>query len=463
MEYKESKELEILAAQPEAFESGLLKVPHGHHRHPVDPKLKSQSRLQSMGSYQPSNRAEPQDILQEASRASLFGLPSKDYREQSRDQGLDSTSKDPQVTRSDTRSDKDILKRDYPLKSNIQTDMNSLNNYLDSRLSAEKQRVDLANRSKVDPVKVSSSKQHDSVRKHEESKPYLKTKTDNTKKRLSASAFDKNNSYLMNKSATATSHKIKSPFHVDATKSVLKQVKNETMVLPKSQHYNGSSNNSTSNSPAVSNEIKVKSEAVSIKEEIPTPPVIKRSNKIDQVQGFENVVRDKTIGMDKFQQMPDMLTPLSDVKKEPHEVSSVDSYSSDMMPPEGIPPLIPTNSSIPSIVNGLETNPTLISHLLKETPSVPHLPVVAAASESIVQQQCHADSKEKEHHHHKSRKKNKEKHKHKDKDKSKDEEDKKKKHKDKDREKHKHKDKQEVLQPVPAEPIKIKIQKGYSL
>ncbi|KAJ8925425.1 hypothetical protein NQ315_009257 [Exocentrus adspersus] len=463
MEYKERKERERLAAQRKALISGQPKVPHGHHRHPVDPKLKPHSRPQSMGSYQPSNRAEPRDILQEASRDSPFGLPNKDYREQSRDHGRDSISKDPQVTRSDTRSDKDILKRDYPLKSNIQTDMNSLNNYLDSRLSAEKQRVELANRSRVDPVKVSSSKQHDSVRKHEESKPYLKSETDNIKKHLSASA-----------------------------------------------------NDSASNLPAVSNEIKVKSEAVSIKEEIPTPSVIKRPSlfspestpphkkfiktspsslkrtvdittplspltspinkrnrnyssssepelrpvmkKIDQVQGFENVVRDNTIGMDKFQQMPDMLTPLSDVKKEPHEVSSVDSYSSDMMPPEGIPPLIPTNSSIPSIVNGLETNPTLISHLLKETPSVPHLPVVAAASESIVQQQCHAESKEKEHHHHKSKKKNKEKHKHKDKDKNKDEKEKKKKHKDKDREKHKHKDKQ-VLQPIPAEPIKIKIQK----
>uniref|UniRef100_V5GSG4 Cyclin-T1 n=1 Tax=Anoplophora glabripennis TaxID=217634 RepID=V5GSG4_ANOGL len=515
-EYKERKERERLAAQQKALMGGQSKIPHGHHRPPVDPKLKPHARPQSMGSYQPSNRAEPRDILRETSRDSPFGLPNKDYRDQSRDHGRDSTSKDPQVARSDTRGDKDVQKRDYLLKPNVQTDMNSLNNYPDSRLSAEKQRIDLANRSRVDPQKVSSTK-HDSMRKHEESKPYLKSETDNIKKHLSASAYDKSNVYLMNKSLTSTSQKIKSPFHVDASKSVPKQNKNEIITHSKPQHYNGSSNDSSYNLPVITND-KIKTDPVYVKEEIPTPSVIKRPSlfspestpphkkaiksspsslknvteistplspltspvnkrsrnyssssepelrpvmkKIDQVQGFENLVRDNTIGMDKIHHMPDVVTPLSDVKKEYNEVHVPEAYSNDMKPPDIIPLLPTENANMSTLVNGLETNPTLISHLLKEAPSVPHLPVVAASeatAQPVVQPQVQTEVKEKEHHHHKSKKKNKEKHKHKDKDRNREE--KKKKHKDKDREKHKHKDKQEIPQPVAAEPIKIKIHK----
>lgn len=497
--------------------SGQPKMPHGHHRPPVDPKLKPHSRPQSMGSYQPSSRAEPRDILRETSRDSPFGLPNKDY--QCRDHGRDSVAKDSQVARSDTRSDKDVQKRDYLLKPNVQTDMNSLNNYSDSRLSTEKQRMDLANRSRVDPQKVSGSK-HDSMRKHEESKPYLKSETDNIKKHLSASAYDKNNVYLMNKSLTSTSQKIKSPFHVDASKSVPKQSKNELMPLSKPQHYNGSSSDTSYNLPVIPSD-KVKTEAAYVKEEIPTPSIIKRPSlfspesspphkkniksspssiknvseistplsplsspvnkrsrnyssssepelrpvmkKIDQVQGFENLVRDNTIGMDKIHHVPESVPPLSDIKKESSEVHVPETYGNDTKPPEVIPPLPTENANMPNLANGLETNPTLISHLLKETPSVTHLPVVVASestSQQVVQQQIPPEIKEKEHHHHKSKKKNKEKHKHKDKDRSRDDKEKKKKHKDKDREKHKHKDKQEVAPSVPAtEPIKIKIHK----
>lgn len=517
-EYKERKERERLAAQQKAMMSGQPKMSHGHHRPPVDPKLKPHSRPQSMGSYQSSSRAEPRDILRETSRDSPFGLPNKDYRDQSRDHGRDSAAKDSQVARSDSRSDKDVQKRDYLIKPNVQTDMNSLNNYSDLRLSAEKQRMDLANRSRMDLQKVSSSK-HDSMRKHEESKPYFKSETDNIKKHLSASAYDKNNVYLMNKSLTSTSQKIKSPFHVDASKSVPKQNKNEIMPPSKLPHYNGSSNDTSYNLPMIAND-KIKAENAYVKEEIPTPSVIKRPSlfspestpphkkniksspstvknmgeistplsplsspvnkrsrnyssssepelrpvmkKIDQVQGFENLVRDNTIGMDKIHHVPDTVTPLPDVKKESNEVRVSETYSNDTKPTEIIPPLPTENANMSTLVNGLETNPTLISHLLKEAPSVPHLPVVAASestSQQVIQQPVQAEVKEKEHHHHKSKKKNKEKHKHKDKDRSKEDKEKKKKHKDKDREKHKHKDKQEVPQPVPAEPIKIKIHK----
>ncbi|KAJ8927014.1 hypothetical protein NQ314_020577 [Rhamnusium bicolor] len=502
-EYKERKERERLAAQQKALISGQSKVSHGHHRPPVDPKLKPHSRPPSVGSYQTNSRTEPRDILREASRDSPFGLANKEFRDPSRDHGKDSTGKDPQVVRSD--NNKEVQKRDYLLKPNVQTDMNSLNNYSDSRLnySADKQRIDPTNRSRADPLKIPTNK-HDSLRRHDESKPYLK-ETDNIKKHLSASGHDKNN----------------------ASKSVPKQSVGQVNVPPKTQHTNGSSNGSSCNLPVLNNDVRIKSEPGLVKEEIPTPPVIKRPSlfspektpprkvivkcspnsvkksnetpttstalsplnspanrrsrnyssssepelrpvmkKIDQVEGFENLMRDNTIGINKIHQIPDVMSPSADVKKEiilsdiQTEITNEapDMYTNNMKPPDSIPPLPTDNVNMSNLVNGLETNPTLISNLLKETTSVSHLPVVAVVENSsslqqIAPQQIQPEVKEKEHHHHKSKKKNKEKHKHKDKEKSKEEKEKKKKHKDKDRERHKHKE------PAVTEPIKIKIHK----
>lgn len=155
------------------------------------------------------------------------------------------------------------------------------------------------------------------------------------------------------------------------------------------------------------------------------------------------MLKDPSAGI-KLHQVPDIITPITDPKEEKQE----SSYCKDMKPPDQIPPF----NSTP-LVNGIETNPTLISNLLKEAPSVPHLPAVAATTQP-------GEVKDKSH-----KKKNKEKHKHKDKDRNKEEKEKKKKHKDKDREKHKHRDKhheeetQEPPQPVVAEPIKLTIQK----
>lgn len=176
-------------------------------------------------------------------------------------------------------------------------------------------------------------------------------------------------------------------------------------------------------------------------------PVIQ---KIDQQHGFEALLKDPSVGI-KLHQVPDIITPITDPKVEKPE----SSYCKDMKPPDLIPPF----SSTP-LVNGIETNPTLISNLLKEAPSVPHLPAVAATS-----QPNEVKEKEKSHGHKEHKKKNKEKHKHKDKDRNKDEKEKKKKHKDKDREKHKHRDREKhneeeiVEQPIVAEPIKLTIQK----
>lgn len=176
-------------------------------------------------------------------------------------------------------------------------------------------------------------------------------------------------------------------------------------------------------------------------------PVMK---KIDQVEGFENLMRDSSIGVNKFHQVPDIITPISD-KKPPS------NYVKDTKPPDVISTLGDGNS----VVNGIETNPTLISNLLKETaPTISHLKVQPPAPPPTAAPLQPPPDPIEGQKHHKSKKKNKEKHKHKDKDKNREEKEKKKKHKDKDREKHKHKDKSEAGNgAVPAEPIKIKIHK----
>lgn len=92
----------------------------------------------------------------------------------------------------------------------------------------------------MDSSKIIPNK-HDSNRRQEELKPYVKSETENIKKHLSAGIPDKN-AYI-NKSLTATSKKLKSPTNVDMSKSVPKQNVSHPNALPK-LHYNESSNGS---------------------------------------------------------------------------------------------------------------------------------------------------------------------------------------------------------------------------
>jgi len=451
-EYKERKEKEKMAHM-----SGIT-LPHQPHHHrperpPVDPKMKMHSRPPSNTQpYPPNSRAEPRDILREAAKDSPFGIPA--IRDPNREHLKDSFA---------VRSDKEVPKRDPLLKPNVHTDPNSLTNYSDVR----QQRID-PSRSRIDPSK-SASKQ-DMIRRAE---PHIKSETDNIKKHLSSS-FDKNSAYL--KSSSSTSQKIKSPFSVD-NKSVPKTSSSQAGAHPKAQ-FNGNSNGSYNKLPSQETELKIKTEPLPIKEEIPTPAFIKRPSlfspektppqiklekseltktssltnltalspinsppcvpnmrsrnyssssepelrptmkKIDQVEGFENLMRDSTIGMANIPCVTDRIStenePMSPIKNE------------KMSPP--------MESLQTGIVNGLETNPALISNLLKEAASTSHLPGVATTSIKTEpaepnSQNCLVpppEHKEKEHHHHKSKKK-KEKHKHRDKDKNREEKEKKKK------------------------------------
>lgn len=518
---------ERLAAQQKAFSgnSQSNKGSHLHHRPPLDQKMKPHSRPPSMGSssgsasnssgsYISGNRVEPRDILREASKDSPFGLANKDFRDPSREHG-----KEPSAVRSG-----DLQKRDYLLKPNVQTELNSANNHPDNRYSfnVDRQRVDANGRSKVDPSKLPSVNKHELIRKSEEIKPYLKLETENIKKHLSASTQDKNSTYI-NKPIPSTSQKTKSPFDGDPSKSVLKPNVIQSGVPPKPQPLNGNaSDNMCMNRNPLDTQIQVKSEPVEIKEEPVTLAIIKRPSlfspeqtpphhkemkleklspihdkkpdtpitpafspfsspiaimrdrnlstsssepelrpvmkKIDQVEGFENIMRDSTIGINKMNQ-PEMTSLNLQIKQ---EVKIQGKESVDNMKPQETQAI--TNLERGPIVNGLETTPSIISNLLKEVPALPHLTSGTTAmningSENTAQAEVKL---EKEHHHHKSKKKNKEKHKHKDKDRSKEDKEKKKKHKDKERDRHKHKDKhQDVpeITPVPAEPIKLKIQK----
>ncbi|XP_072376165.1 LOW QUALITY PROTEIN: uncharacterized protein [Diabrotica undecimpunctata] len=170
--------------------------------------------------------------------------------------------------------------------------------------------------------------------------------------------------------------------------------------------------------------------------------------KIDQVEGFENLMRDNTIGIDDTRQTPDHTAHLLKVKLED------ESPLQDIIVPE----VVESNGEIinrtsEAMVNGLQTSdPTVISNLLKEASTASHLPTV------IPPEPTHETQTDKNHYHHKSKKKNKDKHKHKDK--NREDKEKKKKHKDKDREKHRHKDKAPEVTAVPIkEPLKLKIPK----
>lgn len=177
-------------------------------------------------------------------------------------------------------------------------------------------------------------------------------------------------------------------------------------------------------------------------------PVVK---KLDQISGFENIIRDSKMGI-KLPKVPDIIQPICDRSSDNIAETSI---SKELKPPEIIKPFNSTSSEIPlsqPLVNGIETDPTLISNLLKEVP-VNHLPVIETTKSpeyahltqpmpvtltpatSVAAAPVEVEKHKGEHHHKSEKKKKKDKHKHKDKDKSRDE--KKKKHKDKDKEKHK--------------------------
>lgn len=182
-------------------------------------------------------------------------------------------------------------------------------------------------------------------------------------------------------------------------------------------------------------------------------PVVK---KLDQISGFENIIRDSKMGI-KLAKVPDIIQPICDrlALTEP-------SISKELKPPEIIKPFNTSATDSTLSVNGIDSDSSVISTLLKEsvapanhlttTTPAPEVDLVAKTAEvttssvqapaslSIPNATDSSVEKHKTEHHHKSeKKKKKDKHKHKDKDKSRDE--KKKKHKDKDKERHKKSDK----------------------
>ncbi|CAG9864121.1 unnamed protein product [Phyllotreta striolata] len=444
-----------------------LKSHGGHHRPPMDPKMKPPSRPPPPQMPYPP---QPKDILREAvSRDSPFGL-AKDHPH------------------------KDHNKRDYLAKNN-QNEGNSGGhgdhrmNYNADKSKYQKQRLDANGRPRVDPSKVPN-----------DPKPQM----DNVKKHLNASAHDKNASNYPNKSMPMNNHSN------DSVKSVPKQ----SVVTPvKLSHSN-------SYAPPAYGDAKPKPEPVAVKE-VQTPAVIKRPSlfspekspprkpslgdnvllspltspvetnrernyssssdaelrpvmkKIDQIEGFENITRDSTIGINKTNQSPDYMTDLMTDITSPGSADVSQFSLAQETKPEAISKeikqecfesngdinsstinsnvVINNNSNRSSSVNGLEsTDPAVISNLLKEATSVSHLPSIKPQENAVHEQ----DDKNLNHFHHKSKKKNKDKHKHKDK--NREDKEKKKKHKDKDREKHKHKEKTADI-PPPA--VKLKISK----
>ncbi|KAF5297905.1 hypothetical protein FQA39_LY11890 [Lamprigera yunnana] len=489
-EYHEKKDRERIAHMkllpPPTQSSKQVPSQHGHHSHAqsLDPKLNKHARPPNISGHLSNSRIEPRDILREATR----------------DIGLPTFSKDNNNVQVRTNSDKREYghqRQDIKPSSGSSTDLiNAYSN--DKRTDGSRSR----------PL-VDSKLQ---VRRREETKPHMKLESD-IKKHLSAAIHEKNT--FLHKPLHTTSQKTKSPFS-DTVKSVLNQSASQSTsgstLISKSEAktvpFNGSSasNSSAYNLPIIEND-KPKIESLPIVEESVTivPPVKKPSlfspeksppqkrgkvrtppntsckritespdqlegnpgvkrnrtsstnsepelrpvmKKIDQIQGFENIMRDTSIGI-KLHQVPDIITPIPDGKQD--KVNIQGSIAKELKPPDLIPPF---NSSAP-IMNGIETNPSLISSLLKEAPSVPHLPTVVAANTTIVTE----SSKEKEHHTHKKNKK--EKHKHKDREKSRDDKEKKRKHKDKDKDKHKHKHEkqQSEADTASAQHIKITIPK----
>ncbi|KAJ8931127.1 hypothetical protein NQ314_016008 [Rhamnusium bicolor] len=387
-------------------------------------------QLQRTSKQESSFDAEPKTVFREdgkdphlhRSSYNTKSGPEDDY--QKHEASSSSFGRDSKV-RSDINK---VQTRDCPLKASVQTNVNSLNNYPDSQLnySAEKQQIDSTNRSRVDHSKIPSNK-HDSVRRHNESKPYLKLETDSIKKHLSASAREKTNAYL-NKSLTSTSQKVKSPFNVDTSKSTPKQSVGQMNVPPKTQHPNENSNGSASPTSVAllsfSSPANMRNRNYSSSLESELRPVMKR---IDQVECFENVTRDTTICINKIHQVPEEV---------------LDACTNNIRPTDIIPPLPTDNAIMSTLLNGVETNTAIIRNQLKETPSVPHLPAVAVVENCSLQltvsKQIHPQ---------------KEKYKHRNKEKSKEEKEKKKKHGDTAREKHRRKES------VPTKTIQTEIYK----
>lgn len=206
-------------------------------------------------------------------------------------------------------------------------------------------------------------------------------------------------------------------------------------------------------------------------------PVVK---KLDQISGFENIIRDSKMGI-KLGKVPDIIQPICD-----RPALTEPSISKELKPPEIIKPFNTSASeSSLSLVNGIDSDPSVISTLLKESVApANHLPtpapdvdvVTKAAEVTSSSAQAPTTSalpvpiatdtpieKPKTEHHHKSeKKKKKDKHKHKDKDKSRDE--KKKKHKDKERhkktEKPEQQDSSDATTIITNTPLKITIPKN---
>lgn len=521
-DYRDKREAERIArhaSSKPATSNSVNKqaIPHGHHRPPVDPKLKQHNRPPSSGYVPATSRPDlHRDLLREATRD--IGL--KDYREQSRD--LTDSNRDAKISGNSNISSRDLQirnsekelqqqKRDSMLKPNVSSDSSS---YLD-RVSGDKQRGDMqrlsnSNRSSIDPNKLSSQQQqhikHESSsdRHHDDSKqqPHV----NEIKKHLSSASA----SSFLSKSMNTTSRKMESPFTIstDTSKSVPKMnsssssinVKSEPVkikvdmkeqpVSPQQLVVKKPSLFSPEKSPPVRQKtpplkhvmdipttpstshvpttispfnspsddtVEKRNRTVSSSSEPELRPVMK---KIDQVEGFENLLRDPSIGIKVNHQVPDIITPIADSKSDKLTTNQLKDICKEMKPPDLISPFAnPVSGQQPSqpIVNGIETNPTLISNLLKESHTVSHLPTIASPIEKAEVR----EHKEKDHHKER-KKKNKEKHKHKDKDRSKEDKEKKKKHKDKDREKHKEKNKEreKQLEVIPmAQPIKITISK----
>lgn len=515
-EYREKKDRERMGHHvkpplPNAPSNKHAPPPHGHHGHapPVDPKLNKHVRPPSVN-HPSSTRVEPRDILRDATRD--IGLrdyketPNKDVlsnREISQPirandkreyvhqrQDVKPSSDSNSVTNMNYSGDKRIdLARSRPsvdpklqtrrreeikpynnklesdIKKHLNTAIQDKNSFLHKPVNSSSQKVNEMPKATVPNQNInqlpSSAPLIKSETKHE---PHNGSNNNNSSSSLNLPIIESDIKAKFEASVQEETivvlpiNPVKKPSLFSPEKSPPHKKSKTTKTPPSSGKKSAEivptiapalPSTPTFESPLNSANSK-RSRTSSTNSEPELRPVLK---KIDQIQGFENLMRDSSIGI-KLHQVPDIITPISDVKQEKVNIQS--SIAKELKPPDLIPPFSTSNNSntplSQPIMNGIETNPSIISSLLKEAPSIPHLPTVVATTSAA------PEVKEREHH--KEHKKNKkEKHKHKDKEKSREEKEKKKKHKDKDREKHKYKlEKHEVESTeVPAQPIKITI------
>lgn len=516
------------------------KPPHGHHRAPmgVDPKLKMHHRPSSSREQIPEQARDPNAHV---GREPILTPVSRDYnRETNGRESRDALVVHREREHRDVNN-REVHNRD-PNKDVQKHVRSELPNKVDSDVnkieSVDKQRFDPNRQKAVDPKLLAK---HDPNRHKYPKRPDAVPNVSESKKPvLQQSAQDKNS--FINKQTNSTSQKHKSPFSdtpksvpllqtppaftqkngnhaIAPTVPVEKQVWPESVVPdevvtppPKRQPSLFSPEKTTppkktwpnktppSGSKRVNdipqlpnNTIPQALSPFASPPPKPTPGSLRRHRnsssgsepelrpvvkKLDQISGFENIIRDSKMGI-KLAKVPDIIQPICDRSSESPAETSI---SKDLKPPEIIKPFNSSNSEIlplsQPLVNGIETDPTLISNLLKEVPApaVTHLPVsestkspqhsrpaapqsetealvIGAVPMDPIVQTTETSTLEKhksEHHHKSEKKKKKDKHKHKDKDKSKDE--KKKKHKDKDKERHKTK----MEKPEEA-PLKITI------